>query len=137
MNLPAMLRMLVGTFLILPALADAAPVALDCRASGPAGTVTFRFIFDEAAKQASTAWSAGGGRPSAQWFGDTGTDDSMSPNFSATAISADFRKSSVDDPTVYMINLDRTNGGMRFIRYGPVRISEGTCSLSATPSRVF
>jgi hypothetical protein len=137
MSLPAMLRLLVSTFLVLPGLAGAAPVSLDCSGSGPAGTVTFRLIFDEAAKQISTVWAAGGGRPHAQWYGEAGADRLIDPGFSATGISGAFRASPYDDPAVYMVNVNRTNGSMQFTRYGPIRNSQGTCSPSATPSRIF
>ncbi len=141
MSLPATLRLPVNAFLIafgfVGGIAGAAPVSLDCRASAPAGTVTFRLIFDEAAKQASTVWSTGGGRPHAQWFGDPGTDNAMDPIFNATSISAGFQYAAFDDPAAYRINVDRTNGGVRFIRYNPLRISDGSCSPSATPARVF
>jgi hypothetical protein len=140
-SLPANKRLPIITFLIalgfVSSIASAAPVALDCRASGPAGAVTFRFIFDDAAKQASTTWSAGGGRPFAPVFGEAGTDNSIDPAFTVSAISASFRISPVDDPYAHLINIGRTDGSMRFIRYNPLRISEGTCSPSAAPARLF
>ena len=75
-KLSAMGRFVVGTFLVLHgAIGFAAPVTLDGRASGAAGTVAFRFVFDEPAKQASMVWSTGGGRPHAQWFGEAGSDN--------------------------------------------------------------
>ena len=141
MSLPATLRLPATAFLIalgfVGGIAGAAPVSLDCRASGPAGTVAFRLIFDEAAKQASTVWSAGGGRPHAQWFGDSGTDNAIDPIFNATSISAGFQYAAFDDPAVYRVNVDRTNGSVRFIRYNPVRMSEGSCGASAAPPRLF
>ena len=140
MSLSAILRLMAGIFFILPGvvgLAGAAPSALDCRASGPAGTVAFRFLFDESARQASFIWSAGGGRPSAQYFGEAGSENALEPIFNATSISAGFQHSPMDDPTTYRANIDRTNGGLQFIRYNPIRISQGSCSPSAAPSRQF
>lgn len=115
--------------------AGAEPVALDCSASGAAGTVSFQFIFDEGLRQASAVWSYGGGRPAAQFFGEAGTDNAMSAEFSPTSIAANFRASMVDDPYAYRVNLDRVSGGMAFIRYPGegINISNGQCAKSAAP----
>lgn len=117
---------------------NAAPVWLECRASGPAGTVTFRFGFDEAAKQASTSWSAGGGRPARAHFGEVGTDAAFESACTVTSISSSFATSHLNDPYAYRVNIGRTDGSMTFIRYdGSVRFSNGTCSPAAVPDRKF
>ncbi|MCX7364480.1 MAG: hypothetical protein NTV97_21940 [Alphaproteobacteria bacterium] len=133
-------KLLAGNALLLIGLGSsavgAAPVWLECRASGPAGTVTFRF--DEAAKQASTSWSAGGGRPARAHFGETGTEAAFEASFTMTSISAAFQNCPVNDPYAYRVNIGRTDGSMAFIRYdGSVRISNGTCSSATSPTRMF
>src|SRR5262245_32077652 len=97
----------------------AAPVTLDCRASGAAGTVAFRLVFDEAAKQASAVWSSGGGRPSAPLFGEAGSEHSLGPvGVDAVSIVVPFRQAIPDDPYAYLVAIDRTDGKLRFTRYG-------------------
>lgn len=135
-------NLLAGSALLYVGLGSsavsAAPVWLECRASGPAGTVTFRFGFDEAAKQASTSWSAGGGRPARAHLGEAGSETAFEASFAMTSISAAFQNSPVNDPYAYRVNIGRTDGSMAFIRYdGSVRISNGTCSPATGPTRMF
>lgn len=119
-------------------VASAAPVWLECRASGAAGTVAFRLGFDEATNQASTSWSAGGGRPARAHFGETGTDVSQSVSITMTSISALFQTSTIDDPYMYRANINRTDGSLSFFRFDrSVRTSTGSCSPAAAPQRQF
>src|SRR5262245_24859054 len=98
-----------------PAFAE--PVYLNCSATGASGSVSFQFFFDEAANQAATIWSAGGGRPSASYFGEVGTENAFEVTFTAAWIGAQFRMSAYDDPYAYRVNLDRFSGAVAYIRY--------------------
>jgi hypothetical protein len=120
------------------AFADA--VTLNCQASGAAGSVSFVAMFDEASQQVSASWSAGGGRPAAAAFGESGVDRPIQSSVTMTSIYGVFRSvaGAVADPYAYTVSIDRTNGSLQFQRSGsvPFTTSTGSCQ-KATTQRVF
>lgn len=115
------------------------PVSLACQAAGSAGSVSFTFTFDESSQQSAASWIAGGGRPSAPVFGETGSDSAVQTSISMTLISGSFRSTMGEgDPYNYQVIIDRTSGQLNFTR-GSSRglvTSSGTCQRIA-PQRAF
>lgn len=122
--------------------ATAEPIWLQCQATGSAGGFNFRFSFDEATRQASALWSAGGGRPSAPLLGETGTDQSMQGQTTITpsVISAPFRTMLGEGREyAYRVDIDRNTASVGIRSYPEGRdslVSAGTCQRTES-ARAF
>lgn len=125
--------------LAMPTMASAEPVWLNCSASGEAGSVRFRFVWDEEAHQAFTMWESGGGRPTASFLGAAGTDNAVSgdPRVTAIQVIATFRPSPAiaDNQWAYGVEVNRLDGTMRFTRFSIHRQSYGSCVRATVPRR--
>lgn len=133
-------RFALGLLTAMPLIggtALAAPVSLSCSASGEAGAVRFRLLFDEATRQASVQWESGGGRPHTPWYGEVGVDNANAAEVTSHFINIRVNYRPYADPYNYMATIDRNTGALEFARYdGGFRTSMGSCSLGETP-RLF
>lgn len=118
---------------LLSGTAYAAPVWLDCRASGDAGNVNFRMVFDPDTSQASTTWAVGGGRPSAGVVGEIGTDNAYAPEVSPARFWSSFVAYD-GDTSAYSLAINRADGSLIFSRSNgqSARESHGRCAPSAS-----
>ena len=116
---------------LAPGVASAAGTWLDCRATGAAGAISFKFAFDEQNRSAAVVWPRATGRSA---------DSANRADITLVAVSAVLVNITDGVTYAYQVAINRADGGLVFTHFpqtGGRETSNGTCARGAAPGVLF